>query len=424
VQLREGVRWHDGVPVTADDVQFSVDLYSHPDVLWMPPGSCSIEVLDPRSYTATYNQAALVGGMIGSPLDGFRKILPKHLLKDLDPSDFTSWDFWTHPVGNGPFRYVRHVPKTLIEFEANPDYYRGKPQIERVILKFGYPSLTQLLSGEVDVVEWGSAEELRRLAGDQRFKAYHELLFEVISVFGWNQRIPLFQDPRVRRALIMAIDRRELHSLIHLPETTPIFDGIITERQYRSGELPEPVPFDPEAARRLLEEAGWRDSDGDGVLEKDGTPFRFRAEAQTYHAVEKVAVVIQSRLKNIGVEMDVVSGDLEATRDTLFGGDFEAAVFSITPFGGAVTLGKTLDALSYANPKVFELLEKTSSGFNPDSIEDLRKEVAVLLQEDLPFATLYPGVMTTVAHRRIKGLRSPDRAVAVAFMEELWIDEK
>jgi peptide/nickel transport system substrate-binding protein len=424
VQLREGVRWHDGVPVTADDVQFSVDLYSHPDVLWMPPGSCSIQVLGPHSYTATYAQEALVGGMIGSPLDGFRKILPKHLLKDLDPGDFASWDFWTHPVGSGPYRYVRHVPKTLIEFEANPDYYRGKPEIERVILRFGSPSVTQLLSGEVDVVQGTSLEELRRIAGDERFKTYHSVFFQRVSVFGWNQRIPLFQDPRVRQALIMAIDRRELHSLMDFPEMMPIFDGIVTKQQYRNGDVPEPLPFDPEMAKQLLEEAGWRDSDGDGVLDKDGAPFRFRAEAQTYHDVEKAAVVIQSRLRNIGIEMDIVPRDLEATRDTLFGGDFEAAVFSITPFGGAVTLGKTLDALSYTNPRVFELLEKASSVFNPDEVESFRKEVASLLREDLPYLTLYPGIMTTVAHPRIRGLRSPDRAVAVAFMEDLWIEDE
>ena len=122
--------------------------------------------------------------------------------------------------------------------------------------------------------------------------------------------------------------------------------------------------------------------------------------------------------------MDVVPRDLEDMRDSLFKSEFEAAVFSVTPFGGAVTLGKTLDALSYTDPRVFELLEKASSVFNPDEVESLRKEVAGLLREDLPFATLYPGIMTTVAHRRIRGLRSPDRAVAVAFMEDLWIEDE
>ena len=63
--------------------------------------------------------------------------LPRHLLEDLDPGAFYDWDFWTHPVGNGPYRYVRHVPKTMIAFEANPDYFLGQPKIERVVLKFG-----------------------------------------------------------------------------------------------------------------------------------------------------------------------------------------------------------------------------------------------------------------------------------------------
>ncbi len=121
VQLRTDVRWHDGVPVTAHDVKFTLDLLSHPDVAQIVPDAFSFTLIDDSTYTITFHKPA-----IGHPLDDDRVYYPRHLLKDLDPADVFKWEFWTQPIGNGPYRYVRHIPKTMIEFEANPDYYRGR----------------------------------------------------------------------------------------------------------------------------------------------------------------------------------------------------------------------------------------------------------------------------------------------------------
>ena len=85
--------------------------------------------------------------------------MPKHVLEDLDPKKFWEWDYWYHPaVSAGPYRFVRYVPQTLMEFEANPIYFRSKPRIARVVLKFvgEAASLTELLSGNVDVVHHAS----------------------------------------------------------------------------------------------------------------------------------------------------------------------------------------------------------------------------------------------------------------------------
>ncbi|MHC4489773.1 MAG: ABC transporter substrate-binding protein, partial [Planctomycetota bacterium] len=103
---------------------------------------------------------------------------PKHLLENLDPKEFTSWKFWTEPVGNGPYRYVRHVPRTMIELEANPDYYRGKPKIERLVLKFGGYPLTELMSGNVDCIDISSLEAIK-LADDPRFRVYQAYPLEM-----------------------------------------------------------------------------------------------------------------------------------------------------------------------------------------------------------------------------------------------------
>ena len=129
--LRQDVMWHDGVPTTAHDIKFTLELISSPEILyddsWI--GMQSVTVHDDYSLTITFE----------FPKDFRSEWLvywPKHILEKLDVKKYWEWDFWTNPVGNGPYRYVRHVPQTMMELEANKDYFRGEPEIKRVILKF------------------------------------------------------------------------------------------------------------------------------------------------------------------------------------------------------------------------------------------------------------------------------------------------
>ena len=131
----------------------------------------SITVLDDSTVTVRYP---------GTPysFDWWVVYYPKHLLENLDPKEFLGWEFWTHPVGNGPYRYVRHVPRTMMEFEANPDYYKGKPKIDRVVLKFTGEAagLTELLSGNVDAITEINSTEILKLAADPRFRLYRSFV--------------------------------------------------------------------------------------------------------------------------------------------------------------------------------------------------------------------------------------------------------
>ena len=203
----------------------------------------------------------------------------------MDPERLTEWDFWTRPVGNGPYRFVRLEPETMMEFEANPDFYMGKPRIERVILKFSLDAgLTELLGGYVDAIPSFPPASLPTVRGDSRFQVYYSLGDDGASTQAiyWNNDNPLFRDPRVRRALTLAIDRRELIGFLGLPDDVPLVDGPLTPDQYQRGELPEPLPYDPVRARALLDSAGWRDQDGDGVRERDGRQFQFTALLQNF----------------------------------------------------------------------------------------------------------------------------------------------
>ena len=444
VHLRQGVRWHDGVPVTAHDVKFTLDLYMHPAVVAVPPGTYAVTVLDDRTYTVTYHRRVIGRGSPAN--DDYTTYYPKHLLEKLDPKEFNNWEFWTHPVGNGPYRYVRHVPKTMMEFEANPDYYRGKPKIERVVLKFGDPSVpeavTELLSGNVDVIPYINRMDLPMLRGDRRFRVYEAIYREldmwILALF-WNHRHPPFRKPKVRRALTLAINRRELHQVLNLPEGLPIFDVPFTERQFRRGELPEPLPYDPELAKKLLDEAGWHGQNGEALREQDGRPFRFTVLAVPGDGADKAAVYIQAELRRLGVQMDVSVLEWQSVDRRVRAGDFEAAILEMNLavsrlFFGEAEIGDVGKAFSYAlaqgspigyvNPNVTALLKELRVTFNPDEEDQIYRALWPIFQADVPVTFLYALMKPTVAHRRVRGLSSPYRADPVWHMDDLWLEDR
>ena len=426
IHLRKGVRWQDGIPVTAHDIKFTLDLMGHPAVLMTPPGACSVTVVNDSTLTINYHKQAV------SPLDDYTVYYPKHLLEGLDPKKFYDWEFWIHPVGDGPYRYVRTVPQTMMEFEANPDYFRGKTKIERVVLKFGDAAhgkgaLIEFLSGNVDAVPSIEEADLLKMPGGSRFRLYYELEpGEVTGIF-WNERQPLFRDPKIRRALTLAINRRELQQLLNLPDKVPIFDVIFTREQFRRAVLPEPLPYDPQLAKELLDGAGWRIAEGDALRHRDGKPFQFTALVTPVRGQDKAAVFIQEQLRRVGIDMEISTLELDAERHRVLGGDFEAAIFIILPDSGTFShlavFGDT-NPIGYRNSKVSELLNRARATMDPVEIDRIYRQLWSVFQQDVPATFFYPTVYVTVASPRIRGLSSPYRADPVWSMEDLWLEDR
>lgn len=425
IHLRKGVRWQDGIPVTAHDIKFTLDLMGHPAVLMTPPGACSVTVVDDSTLTINYHKQAV------NPLDDYTVYYPKHLLEGLDPKKFYDWEFWTQPVGDGPYRYVRRIAKTMMEFEANPDYFRGKPKIERVVLKFGDATrgngtLSELLSGNVDAVPFIKGTDLLKMPGGSRFRLYYYLESGNVTGIVWNERQPLFRDPRIRRALTSAINRRELQQLLNLPDKIPIFDVIFTREQFRRAVLPDPLPYDPRLAKELLDEAGWRIADGDALRHRDGKPFRFTALITPVQGQDKAVVFIQEQLRRVGIDMEISTLELEAERHRVLSGDFEAAIFMILPDSGTFShlafFGET-NPIGYRNSKVAELLNRAGTTMDPEEIDRIYRQLWSIFQVDLPTTFLYPAVYTTVASPRVRGLSGPYRAEPVWYMEDLWLED-
>ncbi len=407
--LRKDVRWHDGKPVTARDVKFTIELITDTHLMYEVKLFDEITIID--DFTCQLRSKRPFDALIY----GWSGVFPEHLLGDLDKSKFWLWEFWKQPVGYGPYRYVRSLPNTMVELEANPDYYKEKPKIKHVVIKLGGHPVTELLSGNVDAVFDLEPRDILQLTKDTRFNLYHE--FRVTDVFSivWNHQNPLFEYPSIRRALTLAINRRELTQVLNLPEDTPIFDVAITPRHLSRGEVPEPLPFDPEESKRLLDEAGWVETSEGGIREKSGHKFRFSLIFSS--ELMPGAVYIQDRFRRVGIDMEMAPMDLAVSVGRVEEGKFDAHFRGFMSFGYGWGYG------GYDNPEFDRLLRGMFSLTNLEEFDNAAKKLWPIFQSDIPWTFLYPRVRFNVVHKRIRGLKSPYRSDPGKYLEHLWIEE-
>jgi len=412
--LRSDVRWHDGQPLTAHDVKFTIELLDHPDVLGLGVGIDSVWVVDDSTVKVSAHRPSYLDDVA---------IYPRHLLKDLPPGDIWSWKFWMQPVGTGPFRFVRHVSQTMMEFEANPDYFRGKPRLETVILKFvGDGKILELLSGNADiVVGQASSEDWTQIERDGRFIAV-TTVYQSGGGIGLylNHDHALFSDAGVRRAITLAIDRREILRALSLPADIPLHDIPLTPRLARRGDLPAPLIHDPEQAKQLLAEAGWQDDDGDGIREKDGIPAQFTLLTRS----PPRAVLIREHLRRVGLDAEILSLESGVVWQRVELGDFDAAIHVIQDNTAWLQLhfGEN-SATGYTNPRASGLLRKAARSSNEDSIDAAYKALGEIFQRDLPLVFLQPWTVTQFVHRRIRGPEMPLTGNLIMQLDELWVED-
>jgi peptide/nickel transport system substrate-binding protein len=412
VQVRDSLWWEDGVPVTAEDVKFSLELWTDPDVLYENRFFETITVLDSHTLRVTFKEPVTAKIFVYNWLP----MLPKHLLDTLDPGQIHSWPFWIEPVGAGPFRYVRHVPTIMTELEANPNYYREQPKIPRIVLRYGGNALTELRSGNVDIVVGLTPLQAVGLAADPRFRIYHNVDYKSQVAIAWNHRNPLFRDVEVRRALTMSIDRRELHRVLDYPDDLPISDVPVLARHYAQGVVPDPLPFDPEGAARLFAGAGWVDTDNNNILEKNGREFRFTLSTTPTELAE--AIYLQDQFHRAGVRMEISTSDRSVKRQRVQEHDFDAAIVS-TPWVPPPPPGGWLGNTGYENAELDRLLDARWSTLDGKEADKHLRGIWEIMGAEIPITYLHKGVSFFAAHRRVMGIQN-NRGMRV---EALWIED-
>jgi peptide/nickel transport system substrate-binding protein len=363
LKFKDGFKWHDGEPVTSEDFKFTWQFVVDPNTMsQVSAGWNQIESVDtPDELTAVVHLQEAYVPFVPAALSF--PILPKHALEGVpDPGNS---EFAQNPIGNGPFVFQEWVRGDHITVVANPDA-PTLPRAEKIIFKF-VPDVNTLVAlirtGDVDV-----AYDLREAQIPEILKMKDVDLFLVPGVaverYYFNLRDredltkphPLFSDIRVRKAVAMAMDR--------FTAVDTVLQGYgqvaVTEIDNHPwfNEALEPVPYDPEAAKALLDEAGWVDTDGDGIRDKDGVPLSFGHSTTSGNQVrENLQIWFQQNLKDIGVEMIIENYPAA----TLFGGCATDGVFGRSDF----------DMMGFTNkPASIDLVQEWADFFLCDSVKD------------------------------------------------------
>jgi peptide/nickel transport system substrate-binding protein len=426
--LRPGVTWHDGTPFTAEDVLFTYRLYIDPKTPTAYAEQyrqvATAEVLDPTTFRVSYRQP-LAKALISW---GELSVLPRHLLEG---EDVTKSPLARHPVGTGPFRFVEWKPGEKIVLEANSDYFEGRPYLDRVVYRIIPDESTMFLelqAGGLDTMGLNPIQYQTQTdspAFKRQFVKYRYPAF-AYTYLGYNLNRPLFQDKRVRQALSYAINKKE------------IIEGVLlglgqeSTGPYKPGTWPynaavKRYPYDPERARTLLAEAGWTDSDGDGILDKDGKPFAFTIVTnQGNDQRVKSGEIIQRRFREIGVDVKLrVIEWASFLNEFINPGNFDATILGwtvpIDPDGYNVwhsskTGPRELNFVGFKNAEVDELLEKGRRTLETAERKQYYDRFQEILAEEQPYTFLYvPDALPVVAYR-FQGIEPAPAGITYNFI--------
>lgn len=436
--LREDVVWHDGQPFTADDVLFTYETITGPD---SPRREVrldtidTIEVLDDYTVRFTFTNA-----VAPAPLNlSFNvPIMPRHRLEDVDIRTDTSFN--QAPIGTGPYRFAEQERGSHVILEAFEDYFKGRPNIDRLVFRVVpdiNSQIAQLRSGQIDVAVV-EPTHLNALQGDSRI-TIHAAEGTTYFYLAFNTRKPPFDDVLVRRALSLAVDRSAIVDAVLSGYATPAVGPVPPAlERYFHPDL-EPVPFDPEQAERLLDEAGWERS-ADGTRRKDGEALRVTILTDRGNPTrERIAALAQQYWNSIGVDTQ-----LEALEWSTFADKYQQQwdESGVRPWDVAlVWIGLAPDPdgtrefhsqpgaiqgarWGYRNAEVDRLLEAGLAETDLDARAAIYHDFQEVINEDAPLAFLYYPQELTAVRTGVQGIPPlGGLRVSLAHIEEWYIEQ-
>ena len=433
VELRAGVTWDDGVPVTADDVVWTWRLQTDERVGWVYSDTKqaieSVEAVDDRRLRVRFSSPSMT--RLGELNQGH--VLPRHRWQELPIDQWRGSGGWFRDnlVVNGPFRLASWQPDRQIELERNPAYYRaGYPRLDGVVFRIvPEPNnrLTQLLTGAVDLVPNVPAAAAARIdeSPDARLETFWARQYNFIH---WNVAQPIFAEADTRRALTQAVDRQKIVDTLLYGYAEVAHSPIISTVWAHRAD-PGPWPYDPAGAAELLAGLGWRDGDGDGVLERDGRRFSFELLTNAGSRVRTdAAVMIQEDLRRAGIEARVRQLEWTTLVAKLRGRDFEAAISAFNIDTGldltyAFHSGSIDDGMnfgSYSNPRIDRLIEAARASRDVAELAGPLHEIQGLLHDEQPLTFLWEPQKLTGVSRRLQGAR-PNPLSYLFRIEEWWL---
>jgi peptide/nickel transport system substrate-binding protein len=419
--LNPRARWQDGVPVTARDVVFTMerarnasiaprlaDLLRHVTAVTTEGERRVVfrfsHPYAEQLYDATFHVAPL----------------PAHLLDTIPPEALSRSSFAVAPIGNGPYRWVRAAPGQFIELRSVEDFFLGKPKLDRVIIRaVADPDarVNLMLSGQGDAMDNipPPQDNIRRIAAEPSLRlipvpspTIGYLLFNQRDPHDRERPHPILGDINVRRAIGLALDRQLLVRVIFGSYGEVPYGPASPILWIRHG-APRPLRQNVAEARRLLAAAGWKDSDGDGTLEREGLPLTLRLSLPNTSAIRKqMSALIQEQLRAVGIRIELQQYEFPVWSERRTAGDFDLdfAGLSQDPSPAGLTQSWSCkggnNIARYCNPRLDSLMEEAELGRgNP-----AQQWNAVLrqIEADAPAVFLYAPTYVYAVNRRFQNV--------------------
>ena len=424
--LRRGVRFHDGHEFDAGDVQFTYEAIMNPKNLSPRTSDFdpikNVEVLDPFIVKVVYKR--LFSPAINAWTMG---ILPEHLLNDYamqqemedrDLSEAARENFGMrdsrfnrHPVGSGAFRFVEWQSDEFIHLSRFEDYWEGPPEYHDYYMRIIPDLFTQEVEFHAGAVDYYGAQphQVARYREDEQYQNFSSLGFGYTYI-GYNNRRPLLKDPKVRRALGMAINVGDFIKYLLYGEGEQITGPYPKNTQWYDSSV-KPLPYDPDGARGILEDLGWR-MNADGWLEKDGKIFEFNLITNNGNPIRKnVMTIAQNAWKKIGVKCNTQVFEWAIfLKDFVNTGQFDAVVlgWSMGPDPDLYQLWHSsqagpqqLNFVGYDNPKADDLIVRIRQEYDVERQRNLAHQLHRQIHEDQPYTFLYAPLGTRVLDKKI-----------------------
>lgn len=329
--LRSGLHWHDGVPVTAADVLYTVGVMQSddfPGVAWLKDLWQIVEASAPEGPDGLAVRFTLKQPF--APFLDYTTIglLPLHLWEKVPVADLQLSQLNTRPIGTGPF-LVSSITATRLDLAVNPRYHGAAPYLTGITFRF-YPDHQSLLPaykrGEIDAISWVWPDDLVEAGKQPDLELFSAPIagYTLVYLNQQNTNVPFFKEAAVRQALLLALDRQALVDTLQGGQGVVAHTPILPGSWAYDAEVKQ-YAYDPAAAAQLLDAAGWVDSDGDGVRDRDGVKMAFVLLDQEARWLD----ALSAAWAQIGVQAVPQKVSLAGlTRDFLIPHTFDAAIVS------------------------------------------------------------------------------------------------
>ncbi|MES2501045.1 MAG: peptide-binding protein [Pseudomonadota bacterium] len=431
-KLKPNLKWADGKPLTSEDVLFTWKLVI--DEKTRSPYASDYQLVknavapDAQTFSVTYDKA------YAPALDSWSglQILPKHLL---EKQDIHTTAFARNPVGSHYYKLDSWTHGENLKLSRNLTSVLGPANIDKLVTRIipdNSAQFLELMADNIDSMGLDPIKYSRIIPARpelQKKLALYKELGNSYTYMGFNLKHKPFDDVRVRKAINYAIDKQEIIDGVYLGLGINIASPYKPGTRWSNPEL-KPYPYDVKKAKALLKEAGFSDSDGDGIVERDGKPFAFEIITNQNKEREKSAVLIQRRLKDVGIDVQIRAIEWASFISRFIKtGDFDVVVLGwglgLDPdqfniWHSTQNQPGQFNFINYNNPQIDALLEQGRLELNPDKRMKIYHEFAKVLLEDSPIVYLSAGYGLTAIHKRVKGIDSPAPPAGIGYNSHEW----